>query len=265
MAKKKGKAVKAAVKKNIRALTISLFAVLLIMLAIPMGVNALDQQIVASSDEVLIRSLSINDDDCNLSTLWDGYGLTDTGSTNIMVLSDNITLKGPGVSWEFDFIQSGVTKIVVTLIEKDGHTQNWGLHVGDIVNSRYGNIPAGEISTILVAGVPQTIELSYIDRVVYNQYAYLILSPDLTSQTSEANGSYISFTVDIYGIEDPIVPMNMLPEYVALFAGIGLCGAALFATPWLQVSDVSAGVKKASRAVTKKRPKKAAKKKGGKK
>jgi len=277
MAKQKGKAVKAAVKKNIRALTISLFAVLLIMLGIPMGVNALDQQVATSKEPTLIWEAdeALNISNARVHPFVDGFvdyfPKSISGEEyNYLVFLETYNISNhPATPMALAFNVSEVDWTKVTkLVFRTNDYANSSL---TITFNPPGSIPYRLIPNAPAVDGEVVIDYNMIQRLQNNQastgilYMYFSAS-DVPEQINyRESGDILEFSIELYGIEDPIVPMNMLPEYVALFAGIGLCGAALFATPWLQVSDVSAGVKKASRAVTKKRPKKAAKKKGGKK
>lgn len=262
MAKRKGKAVKAAVKKNIRPLSISLFAVLLIMLAIPMGVNALDQEVVAASEETIVYSLDVAD--LTLPSGITGYGINETGDTNIIMLINNQTTGAGFIMPNIDWIGLGITKVVITVHENEGNLPFTSWLQCANTNGLWN---AGTYKTIedgLHVVGNYTVEFDYVDRVIYNNYDLMRITgaTNVATWHSVANGSYISFNVDFYGIEDPIVPMNMLSDYVALFAGISLCVGAAFATPWLQVSDVSKTIKAATKPS--RRPAKKAKK-GGKK
>ena len=219
--------------KNPMGVALSILAVILIMIGIPGGINALQSEIEADQEPVLLYSLNITDaisvtENENVTY----FGLDETGEDYNLIY-----FNGPISFFVIKFENIDWSKITYYKIYHNSTISGgWLLMVVS--------------DTSLAEGYYRYLknveyEISFIDRLILNQEPYIFIKTS-SAKISEhiEEGDYIEFSVDFYGIEDPVIPLDLIPNYGALAGGFILTVMALFATPWLNVSDVQNSLKK---------------------
>lgn len=230
--------------KNPTGVALSFLAVILIMIGIPGGINALQAEIEAEQEPVLLYSLNITDaisvtENENVTY----FGLDETGEDyNLIYFNGPIS----AVNMRFE----NINWLEVTTIKTyyNGTIPPWlKINVGQYT-------PYTEIT--FIPNGSYEIDISIIDRIRFNNEPQLLIRSMTTEVGNNiVEGDYIEFSIEFYGIEDPVIPLDLIPNYGALAGGFILTVMALFATPWLNVSDVQNSLKKPVKK----------KKKGGKK
>ena len=226
---------KKKIVKNPTGVALSFLAVILIMIGIPGGINALQSEIEAEQ-EVLLYSLNL-DDAISLTGDENGnltyYGFSATGENYNMIY-----LEGPAV-WNdyyvfFENIDwSNVTKVNITT-----ESTTSLLFLSAAIGEDYYHYVARQYN------VKGDYDIDFIDRIRYNQEPNIILKIGTPYSYDGEGGDYMIFSINFYGIEDPAIPLDLIPNYGALAGGFILTVMALFATPWLNVSDVQNSLKK---------------------
>lgn len=220
--------------KNPTGVALSFLAVILIMIGIPGGINALQSEIEAEQEPVLLYSLNITDaisvtENENVTY----FGLDETGEDyNLIYFNgpiDGFNIKFENIDWSKityyktyynDTIDANIWLMMV--VSDTYSTEGYYHYVG---NDEY--------------------EISFIDRLILNQEPYIFIKTSSTAIYEQIEeGDYIEFSIEFYGIEDPAIPLDLIPNYGALAGGFILTVMALFTTPWLNVSDVQNSLKK---------------------
>ena len=221
--------------KNPMGVALSILAVILIMIGIPGGINALQSEIEADQEPVLLYSLNITDaisvtENENVTY----FGLDETGEDyNLIYFNGPITffaIKFENIDWSkityyktyYNDTIDGVRIWLLMVVSDTFSTEGYYHHVGNV-----------------------EYEISFIDRLILNQEPYIFIKTSSTTICEHIEeGDYMEFSIEFYGIEDPVIPLDLIPNYGALAGGFILTVMALFATPWLNVSDVQNSLKK---------------------
>lgn len=222
--------------KNPTGVALSFLAVILIMIAIPGGINALQSEIEAEQEEVLLYSLNL-DDAISLVEDESGnltyYGFSATGENYNMVY-----LEGPAATHDYyvffeNIDWSKITKVNVTMES----TTSRLLLTAAIGEDFYHYV-------VRQYNVKGDYDIDFIDRIRYNQEPNIILKIGTPSLYDGEGGDHMIFSINFYGIEEPAIPLDLIPNYGALAGGFILSVMAVFATPWVNVSDVQNSLKK---------------------
>lgn len=225
--------------KNPMGVALSFLAVILIMIGIPGGINALQAEIEAEQEPVLLYSLNL-DDAINLIEDESGnltyYGFSATGENYNMVY-----LAGPAATHDYyvffeNIDWSKITKVNITTESTTSH-----LYFAVAICGEYF---ANPFHLVREPNVKADYDIDFIDRIRYNQEPKIILKMGTPSLYDGEGGDYMIFSINFYGIEDPAIPLDLIPNYGALAGAFILSVMAVFATPWLNVSDVQNSLKK---------------------
>ena len=226
--------------KNPMGVALSLLAVILIMIGIPGGINALQSEIEAEQEEILLYSLNL-DDAINIIEDETGnltyYGFSATGENyNMVYLAGPPTFDDYYVFFE-NIDWSKITKVNFTMKTTTSH-----LSLLVVIGERFTF--DGTHHYRFIGNVTSDYDIDFIDRIRCNQEPYIILKIGNPALYDGEGGDYMIFSINFYGIEDPAIPLDLIPNYGALAGGFILTVMALFATPWLNVSDVQNSLKK---------------------